>query len=77
MTAAKHQTEGQKRKKRRLAAGIPQAALARTIGVDRVTLWRWEESGHTPIPALDRLWERALAQAEARVERMKEQANAE
>ena len=31
---------------------ITRSALARDIGVDRVTLWRWEASGRVPGPSV-------------------------
>lgn len=40
----------------RKAAGLTQHALAGALGLDRLTIWRWEQGTHSPpVKDLDRL----------------------
>lgn len=46
---------------RRLAAGFTQAELARAIGVERTTIWRWETGVADPSPQYRRPLANALS----------------
>lgn len=45
-------TFGEALRRRREERGLTQIVLARTIGVDSSSLWRWESGKHEPIPVI-------------------------
>ena len=51
---------------RRQAVGLGQTDLARLVGVDRITVWRWERRNTRPIPMVAKVVEDALARLEAK-----------
>lgn len=49
----------------RMAAHVSQARMAAELGIDRVTLARWELGWHRPRPVIRRRWNDLLDQLEA------------
>ena len=62
--------KGEEIKALRLRLGLTQTELAAEIGVHRVTVTKWETSGKTPLPIV----QRALADLDARRSRVQAQA---
>lgn len=53
--------------KARIAYKITQVNMAKAVGVDRVTLWRWEIGGAVPDEAWLKEWKAALRKLGGRV----------
>jgi transcriptional regulator with XRE-family HTH domain len=52
--------------RRREALGLSRRAFAKEVGVDHVTVWRWETESRRRIPATDQMLERTLKRLERR-----------
>jgi len=62
---------------RRAAAGYTQQTLASRLGVDRITVWRWETRGNKPQVSLRSKLARALALTPAQLDELLAEAAAD
>lgn len=52
--------------RRREALGLSRAAMAREIGVNTATLWRWESGRFNPTPLIAKRLDQVMARLERR-----------
>lgn len=58
--------DGAELQRRREALGLSRRELAREVGVNHVTLWRWEAKGTGATPIVEREVKRVLSRLERR-----------